>query len=77
MIQRILDFGMVKLFSGARQGRPFITGMGAALALFGWMRKRRGPSKERIYGKNLAEGETIQISFRRGEMTVDETKRSG
>ncbi|CAN5275156.1 MAG: hypothetical protein ACR2JP_03245 [Acidimicrobiia bacterium] len=66
-------FGIQQLFSGLRRGSPGLSGIGAALALIGWMRDRRGPSKERLYARNLREGETLKVRLVRGGAVVDET----
>jgi hypothetical protein len=72
MINRLFDEGLRQLFGGARRGRPVMTGFGTALALFAWLRQRRAPAKERLWATNLSEGESVQITFRRGEPDIEE-----
>jgi|GEM_PF-1961163 len=77
MIQRVLGFGVTHLFKGLRQGRPGLAGLSVAMAVFGWLRKRRRPQQERIYGANLRPGETVRIRFLKGDTVVDETEVAG
>jgi hypothetical protein len=65
MIQRLLDLSIRGLFGGARTGRPIIAGLSAGTALITYLVKHRGPAKQRLYGVDLKEGESIQIAFKR------------
>lgn len=77
MIQRILDFGVRGLFGGARRGQPVLTALSAGAALVAYLVQHRRPRKERLYGHNLKEGETIQISFLKGETVVEAREVEG
>ncbi len=72
MIQRIFDVGVRRLFSGARQGQPLITGLGAALTVLAWLRKRR-VDEELLFKRELKAGESLRIAFLRGEVVSDES----
>jgi hypothetical protein len=71
MIDRLLKLGVTDLFAGLRQGRPALTGLGTAMALFAFMRRRRPPAKELLYGVNLKDGESVRIRFLRGGAVVE------
>ncbi len=77
MITQFVSWGVTRMFRGLREGRPGLAGVGAAVAMIAWLRGRRPPARERIYGTNLSEGETIKIRFLRGETVVDETEVVG
>lgn len=76
MIQRMLQLGVRELFGGARRGQPVVTGLSAAVALIAYLRKNRRPKKEMLYGVNLGEGQSIRISFLKGDAR-DEADESG
>lgn len=71
MIQRLLDLGIRGLFGGARRGQPIITSMSAGAALIAYLVKHRRPKKQLLYAKNLKEGQTIRISFLKGDAVVE------
>ncbi len=77
MIQRIFDIGVRGLFGSARRGRPILTGLSAATALIAFLVKHRRPSKELLYGTNLKEGESVQISFLRNDTVIKQTEVEG
>ena len=71
-MNRLVSFGLTSLFRGARRGQAPLAGLGAAFALAGYLRDRRGPKKELIYSRNLRDGEALRVRLRRGETVVDE-----
>ncbi len=77
MIDRLFSWGVSRLFGGLREGRPGLAGLSAVVTAFTWLRRRRAPAKERIYGLNLKEGDAVRIRFLRGKTVVDETEVVG
>lgn len=77
MISHLVTWGVTRMFRGLREGRPGLAGMGAAVAMVAWLRTRRPPARERIYGVDLGEGEAIRIRLLRGRRVVDETEVAG
>ena len=75
-MSRLLGFGLRQLFGGARRGQPSVAGLGAALSIIGWLRRRRH-GKDLLYVRNLREGETVSIRLVRGRTVVDETEVEG
>ncbi len=69
--------GLQWLFGGARTGNSFLAGLGTAVSIVGWMRKRRGPAKELVFAKNLREGEAIKVRFMRGDEELDSAEIEG
>jgi len=69
-LDRLIRFGVRRLFGGSRRGQPLVAAFGAAVAIVGWLR-RRGSGKRLLFAERLAEGETMQITFRRGAEVVD------
>ena len=65
MIQWILDNSLRSFFGGARRGRPVVAAVSAGTALIAFLVKHRRPQKELLYGVDMKEGETLQISFLR------------
>jgi hypothetical protein len=57
----LIAYGVRRLFSGSRLGQPWMAGLGAALALIGWLRDRREPPQQLIYRKVLRDGEAIRV----------------
>lgn len=49
------------LAGGARRGNPGLAGLGTALLLYGWMRRRRRPRRELLYARTLRPGEALRI----------------
>ena len=72
-MNKLVAFGIRQLFGGARRGQAGVAGLGAAVAIIGWLRGRNH-SKELLYKRNLNAGEEVRIRFMRGdagdEMTV-------
>jgi hypothetical protein len=69
-LDRILRFGVRQLFGGSRRGQPAVAAFGAALAILSWLRKR-GAADKLLFAETLEEGESMQITFRRGASSVD------
>ncbi len=65
-MNNLVAFGIRQLFGGARRGQPGIAGLGAALAIIGWLRGRTQP-KQLLYRRRLRPGEEVRIRFVRGE----------
>lgn len=69
--------GLIWLFRGARRGQSPVSAVGAAIALFGWLRSRRGPDKELVYARNLKKGEAVTVKLVRSGTVVDEQHVEG
>ena len=69
MIERFISFGVKQLFGGARRGQPILTGVGAAISIWGLFR-RFSRKEKMVYSRELSDGETLRISQRRGSATV-------
>lgn len=76
MFDRIFKLGVAALFGGARRGQPALTAVGAAVVIVGWLRRRATP-RSLLFGENLKEGESLQITFRRGASVVDRVRVEG
>ena len=76
MLDRFLKFGARQFFAGSRRGQPLVAAAGAAVVIFGWMR-RRGAADRLLFAEDLAEGESMQITFRRGSSVVDSVTIEG
>ena len=74
-MNKLVSFGVRQLFGGARRGQAGIAGLGAALAIIGWLRDREEP-KQLLYKRKLKPGEEVRIKFIRGE-AGDEISVSG
>lgn len=75
-MNRLVVFGVRQLFGGARRGQPGIAGVGAALAIVGWLRGRNH-NNELLYKRRLRPGEEVRIRFVRGADGADELKVTG
>ncbi len=75
-LDRIIGLGLRQLFGGSRRGQPAVAAMGAAVALIGWLR-RRSQDERLLFKEDLAEGETLQITFLRNDTIVDRTAIEG
>jgi len=53
--------GAHTLAGGARRGNPGLAGLGTALLVLGWFRRRRRPRRELLFARNLRPGETWRI----------------
>jgi hypothetical protein len=71
-VNKLVTFGIRQLFGGARRGQPGIAGLGAALAIIGWLRGRNH-GDELLYKRTLKQGEEVRIKFLRGESADDVT----
>ena len=65
MFERFVSFGVKQFFGGARRGQPLLTGLGAAISIWGLFR-RFNRKDEPVYTHTLADGETLRISQLRG-----------
>lgn len=70
-MKRLAELGVRQLFGGARRGQAGLAGLGAALAIVGWLRERRGPKKQLIYKRKLKPGREIRIRFMRGDTSEE------
>ena len=71
MFERFFSFGVRQLFGGARRGQPIITGLGAAISIWGLFRRFRR-TDQLVYSRTLQDGETVRITQLRGAATVAE-----
>lgn len=69
MFDRFVSFGVKQLFGGARRGQPLLTGLGAAISIWGLFR-RFNRSDKPVYTHTLRDGETLRITQLRGAMQV-------
>lgn len=65
-MNKLVTLGIRQLFGGARRGQAGLAGLGAALAIIGWLRDR-DHSNELLYKRKLRAGEEVRIRFLRGE----------
>lgn len=75
-MNRLVAFGVRQLFGGARRGQPGLAGLGAALAVFGWLRGRNH-NNELLYKRRLKPGEEVRIRFMKGADGADELTVTG
>ena len=71
-LDRILRLGVKQFFGGTRRGQPLVAALGAAVMILSWLRKR-GSEDRLLFGETLEEGETMQITFRRGGLSDSAT----
>ena len=57
----MLMFGLNRLAQGLRSANPAMAGIGLALALIGYVRRRRGPDATLLYSKELKQGEELRF----------------
>ena len=57
----MLMFGLNRLAQGLRSSNPTLAGLGLALAIIGYARKRRGPDTTLLYSKQLKAGEELRF----------------
>ena len=69
MFDRFVSFGVKQLFGGARRGQPLLTGLGAAISIWGLFR-RFGRKDKPVYTHTLRDGETLRISQFRGQVQM-------
>ena len=58
---KLLRTGTRALAGGARRGNAGLAGLGTALLVIGWMRRRRRPQREMLYARTLRPGEGLRI----------------
>ncbi|MBP1632461.1 MAG: hypothetical protein H6R33_931 [Actinobacteria bacterium] len=64
----LLRTGFVTLAGGARRGNPGMAGLGAAMLIVGWLRRRRAPRRSLLYARTLRPGESLRVhALRRDE----------
>ncbi|MEA2002598.1 MAG: hypothetical protein U9N84_12055 [Actinomycetota bacterium] len=73
MFARIVSFGVIQLFRGARRGQPVVAAFGAAISIWGLLRKMRRVDKM-VYSRELNDGETLRLRMFRGEAVVDDVE---
>ncbi len=76
-MNRLAAYGVARLFAGARQGRPGMAGLGAAIGLIGWLRSRGEAGETLVYRRILQEGETIRVRLVRDSAEIDDTTVEG
>lgn len=75
-MDRLLAFSVRQFFGGARRGQPLVTGLAAAVTLFGLARRfRRGEAL--LYRRTMREGEAIRLRVLRGGEIVEDTEVEG
>ena len=72
-MNKLVAFGLRQMFGGARRGQAPLAGIGAALAVIGWLRGRDKHDNELLYRRTLKQGEEVRIKFLRGESADDIT----
>lgn len=75
-MNKLVVFGVRQLFGGARRGQPGLAGVGAALAIVGWLRGRNS-SNELLYKRRLRAGEEVRIRFLKGDSGSEEISITG
>ena len=70
MFEQFFSFGIRQLFGGARRGQPMITALGAAITIWGLLRRLDRRDKP-VYTRKMRDGEMIRIRLLRGETTVE------
>lgn len=75
-MSKLVAFGVRQLFGGARRGQPGLAGLGAALAIVGWLRGRNH-NNELLYRRRLKPGEELRIRFLKGEAGGEELSVTG
>jgi len=63
-----LTRGLRYLFGGMRRGQTGLAGVGAAMTVVGWLRRRAAPKRELLWAKNLKDGQAVKIRMVRGEI---------
>ena len=69
MFTRFVSFGVKQLFGGARRGQPLLTGLGAAISIWGLFRRFSGREKM-VYSRTLKDGESLRITQARGAAAI-------
>ena len=75
-MNKLVAFGIRQLFGGARRGQPALAGLGAALAIFGWLRNRNHDN-ELLYKRKLKAGEEVRIRFLKGDAGSEDLTITG
>ncbi len=55
--------GLKYLARGVRTGNAGFAGLGAALAAYGWLKRRARPKRELLYARTLKRGDALRISL--------------
>jgi len=66
-----LPRGLSLAFRGARRGNTALTGIGAALAAIGFVRRLARPKRELLWSKTLRPGETYRIRVLGDEVEIE------
>jgi len=53
--------GLKFLARGARTGNAGFAGLGAALAAYGWMKRKARPKRELLFARTLKPGDALRI----------------
>ena len=72
-MNKLVTFGIGQMFGGARRGYPGVAGLGAAIAIIGWLRSRDNHHNELLYKRKLRPGEELRVRFMRGDSADDMT----
>lgn len=75
-MNKLVVFGVRQLFGGARRGQPGLAGLGAAVAIIGWLRGRNHDN-ELLYKRKLKAGEEVRIRFLKGDAGAEELSITG
>ena len=70
MFEQFFSFGVRQLFGGARRGQPMIAALGAAITIWGLLRRLDRKDKP-VYVRKMQDGEMIQIRMLRGETAAE------
>ena len=57
----LIRTGARVLAGGARRGNGVLSGLGTALLVVGWLRRRAKPRKRLLYARTLRGGEVLRI----------------
>ena len=76
-MSNLVKNGLTFLFRGARRGQSPLSALGAAMAVVGWVRSRRGPDKQLVYSRTLKNGEAVTVKLLRGDAVVNEQRVEG
>ena len=70
MFEQFFSFGIRQLFGGARRGQPMVAALGAAITIWGLLRRLDRKDKP-VYTRKMRDGEMIRIRMLRGETVVE------
>ena len=61
---RAFTLGVKQLAKGSRRGNPAMTGLGLVATIYGFMKSRRGPEREKVASYRLKPGRALRIAVR-------------